>query len=66
MQANKKWVDLAKKNDWDQVRAPMSIYPFLEKEFKEDPRLSEEYRAGVVKALKLEPMEEAKNEYPHL
>jgi len=65
-EANKKWMDLAKKKDWSHVRAPMSIYRFLEKEFKEDPRQSEDYRAGVLKALKLEPMEEARKEYPHL
>ena len=65
-EANKKWMDLAKKKDWSQVRAPMSIYRFLENEFKEDPRLTDEYRAGVTKALTLEHIEEAKKEYPHL
>ena len=30
-EANKKWMDLAKKKDWSHVKAPMSIYRILER-----------------------------------
>ncbi|CAK0832649.1 unnamed protein product, partial [Prorocentrum cordatum] len=49
--AKKKWAELAKKGDWDQVRMPGKCFRFAE--VKVSPRRSAEYKAKVLEAVGL-------------
>ncbi|CAK0865466.1 unnamed protein product, partial [Prorocentrum cordatum] len=49
--ARKKWAELAKKGDWDQVRMPGKCFRFAE--VKVSPRRSAEYKAKVLEAVGL-------------
>ncbi|CAK0811447.1 unnamed protein product, partial [Prorocentrum cordatum] len=49
--AKKKWAELAKKGDWDQVRMPGKCFRFAE--VKISPRRSAEYKAKVLEAVGL-------------
>ena len=49
--ARKRWLELAKKGDWDQVRMPGKCFRFAD--IKVSPRRSAEYKAQVLEATGL-------------
>jgi hypothetical protein len=49
--ADKEWRNRADKKDWDQVKAPMSVYFHSGEKVSEDPRRTKEYRQKVLDYL---------------
>ena len=50
-QAARRWSDLAKRKEWESVKADLSVYAQSGEDVKSDPRRTEAYRDKVVNSL---------------
>ena len=53
--ADARWKELAKKKDWDRVRANLDVYKHSGEKVTEDPKLEESYKVRVLEATGFAP-----------